>query len=130
MLKTQLVKLGCKGLKIGSKAMQTATTATTVEVIMNQEIDKDKIVLSKSILKRKILGAMAGTIAAEVVDMIIDSMTDSQIIKFVAHNVTQVGITMFVEKKLKELDERKTKDELEAVKKELADLKAKQNKED
>lgn len=130
MSKINLVKLGCKGTKIARKGIQTATTMTAVEVIKNQDIEKDEIVLSKTILKRRILSAMAGTIAAEIVDAIIEQLTDNTIVRLVSYLTTDILISAFVEKKLKEMDEKKRIQELEEARKELAELKAKQNKED
>jgi hypothetical protein len=130
MNKISLVKLGCKGTKIARKSIQTATTMTAVEVIKNQDIEKDEIVLSKTILKRRIISAMAGTIAAEVVDAIIDQLTDNTIVRLVSYLTTDLLVSAFVEKKLKEMDEKKRIQELEEARKELAELKAKQNKED
>jgi hypothetical protein len=130
MNKINLVKLGCKGTKLARKSIQSATTMTAVEVIKNQDIEKDEIVLSKTILKRRILSAMAGTIAAEVVDAIIDQLTDNTIVRLVSYLTTDILVSAFVEKKLKEMDEKKRIQELEEARKELAELKAKQNKED
>jgi hypothetical protein len=130
MNKITLIKLGCKGTKIARKSIQTATTMTAVEVIKNQDIEKDEIVLSKTILKRRIISAMAGTIAAEVVDAIIDQLTDNTIVRLVSYLTTDILVSAFVEKKLKEMDEKKRIQELEEAKRELAELKANQNKED
>ena len=130
MSKINLVKLGCKGTKIARKSLQTATTMTAVEVIKNQDIESDEIVLSKTILKRRILAAMAGTIAAEIVDAIVDQLTDNTVVRLVSYLTTDILVSAFVEKKLKEMDEKKRIQELEEAKKELAELKAKQNKED
>jgi hypothetical protein len=130
MNKITLIKLGCKGTKIARKSMQTATTMTAVEVIKNQDMDKDEIVLSKTILKRRILSAMAGTIAAEIVDTIVDQLTDNTTVRLVSYLTTDILISAFVEKKLKEMDEKKRIQELEEAKRELAELKANQNKED
>ena len=130
MSKINLVKLGCKGTKIARKSLQTATTMTAVEVIKNQEIESDEIVLSKTILKRRILAAMAGTIAAEIVDTIVDQLTDNTVVRLVSYLTTDILVSAFVEKKLKEMDEKKRIQELEEAKKELAELKANQNKED
>jgi hypothetical protein len=130
MNKLSLVKVGCKAMKISRKSITTATTATAVEVIKNQNIETDEIVLSKSILKRRILSAMAGTIAAETVNIIVEQLTDNAAIRLVSYLTTDVLVAAFVEKKLKEMDEKKRIAELEAAKKELAELKANQNKED
>lgn len=130
MNKISLIKLGCKGTKIARKSMQTATTMTAVEVIKNQDMDKDEIVLSKTILKRRIFSAMAGTIAAEIVDAIVDQLTDNTTVRLVSYLTTDILISAFVEKKLKEMDEKKRIQELEEVQRELAELKANQNKED
>lgn len=130
MNKITLIKLGCKGTKIARKSMQTATTMTAVEVIKNQDMDKDEIVLSKTILKRRIFSAMAGTIAAEIVDAIVDQLTDNTTVRLVSYLTTDILISAFVEKKLKEMDEKKRIQELEETKRELAELKANQNKED
>jgi hypothetical protein len=130
MNKITLIKLGCKGRKIARKSIQTATTMTAVEVIKNQDMDKDEIVLSKTILKRRILSAMAGTIAAEIVDTIVDQLTDNTTVRLVSYLTTDILISAFVEKKLKEMDEKKRIQELEEAKRELAELKANQNKED
>lgn len=130
MNKLSLIKLGCKGTKIARKSMQTATTMTAVEVIKNQDMDKDEIVLSKTILKRRIFSAMAGTIAAEIVDAIVDQLTDNTTVRLVSYLTTDILISAFVEKKLKEMDEKKRIQELEETKRELAELKANQNKED
>lgn len=128
--KLSLVKVGCKAMKISRKSITTATTATAVEVIKNQNLETDEIVLSKSILKRRILSAMAGTIAAETVNIIVEQLTDNAAIRLVSYLTTDVLVAAFVEKKLKEMDEKKRIAELEATKKELAELKANQNKED
>lgn len=130
MNKLSLVKVGCKAMKISRKSITTATTATAVEVIKNQNLETDEIVLSKSILKRRILSAMAGTIAAETVNIIVEQLTDNAAIRLVSYLTTDVLVAAFVEKKLKEMDEKKRIAELEAAKKELAELKANQNKED
>lgn len=130
MNKIALIKLGCKGRKIARKSIQTATTMTAVEVIKNQDMDKDEIVLSKTILKRRIFSAMAGTIAAEIVDTIVDQLTDNATVRLVSYLTTDILISAFVEKKLKEMDEKKRIQELEEVQRELAELKANQNKED
>lgn len=130
MNKLSLIKVGCKAMKISRKSITTATTATAVEVIKNQNLETDEIVLSKSILKRRILAAMAGTVAAETVNIIVEQLTDNAVIRLVSYLTTDVLVAAFVEKKLKEMDEKKRIAELEATKKELAELKANQNKED
>lgn len=130
MNKISLVKLGCKGTRMAKESIKAATTMTAVEVIKNQDIEKDEIVLSKTILKRKILSAMAGRIAAEIVDTIVDQLTDSAVVRLASYLTTDILVSAFVEKKLKEMDEKKRIQELEETRKELAELKAKQDKED